>query len=68
MRDEERVRQSQSGILLGLGVGMLACALIWVSLAGLQWATGWTAPWPPVAIAGVIAGVLMFVSAWWGAR
>jgi len=68
MRDEEKVRRSQSGVLLGLGVGMLACAVAWLSLVAVERATGWATPWHPSAIAGLVAVAFMLGSARWGSR
>lgn len=68
MRDEERVRRSQAGVLLGLGVGGLAFAILWASLVVVGWTTGWGGPRPPMVMAGVVAGVLLLVFAKVGAR
>jgi hypothetical protein len=68
MRDSERVRRSQSGVLLGLGVGLTACAIVWLALVVVERASGWSAPWHPSAVAGLIAAAFMLGAARWGSR
>ena len=40
MRDEERARRNQSGVLLGVGVGTVVCAGVWLAGVALERATG----------------------------
>lgn len=68
MRDAERVRRSQSGVLLGLFTGVIACFVIWIPLIAAEKLTDWNAPLEPALLAGVVGFVAMLVGARWGQR
>lgn len=68
VRDPERARRAQSGVLLGLAVGPSTCLGAWLALRGCELISGEPSPGESALLAGAIGLVAMLASARWGER